>query len=170
MQTPWGESQHVTPYGRGIKFVSTGSHGGFFVPGELLPEMPPLLRVMGQSWNATINNDAGAEFIDLSTVGRWYEEDCEACMVVIAFPLMFEPAELTRAATCFRNWFWKQYEVMSGTVIPEGESLSKDRQRKDDPTPDPRLYASGTSRHEVDRDSEAIAESRAEIRRELGDE
>jgi hypothetical protein len=168
MQTPWGESLYITEYPRGIKFVSTASHGGFFVPGELLPEMPPLLRVMGESWNATINGDAST--VDLSTVGRWYEEDFagygEASMVVISFPLMFEDVEIRKATECFRNWYWKLYEAMTGKTLNPGESLSKDRQHADDP--DPRDYASGPSRDETHPGSEALAEANAELRRELG--
>jgi len=160
MQTPWGPSQHITRYGRGIKFVSTAGHGGFFVPGGLLPDMPPTLRRMGQSM-ATL---------EISEVGRWYEEDCEASAVILSFPLMFENMEVGKAATTFRNWYWKEYEYLSGRVLNPGESLSKDRQHPTDGEylHHPQDYASGPSRDEVDPESEAIAEAHAERRREFG--
>jgi hypothetical protein len=63
MQTPWGPSQECRSYGAGLIFVSTASHGGFYVFPELLAQMPEYFH----------RNDG------------WYEEDCEWAMVVISF-------------------------------------------------------------------------------------
>lgn len=67
-QTPWGASQQQTTDAPGIVFHSTASHGGFHLDGKrqaafvaALPRFSP--------W-------AG---------GAWYEEDCDACAVVIVF-------------------------------------------------------------------------------------
>jgi hypothetical protein len=66
--TPWGKADLVEKITRGINFYNTPGHGGFKVSKGLLSKMP----------KQYVNPDG------------WYEEDCEWCKVVLAFPEYFE--------------------------------------------------------------------------------
>jgi hypothetical protein len=81
MITPWGQSQSHYVKADGIVFYSTASHGGYLLSparhAELLEQFP---------WFETF---AG---------GRWYEEDCDAAAVTLAFHHEFTDAELRCAA------------------------------------------------------------------------
>lgn len=68
ISTPWGLSDQSKQIADGIVFHSTPSHGGF----ELSSERSEALQRKFK-----FNTFAG---------GKWYEEDCDACAVVIAFP------------------------------------------------------------------------------------
>lgn len=83
MNTPWGKATNKTEIVSGIVFYSTSSHGGFKVSKERLAVMP----------DALVNPDG------------WYEEDCEYCKVVLAFPEHFTPEERDTAARAFKYWF-----------------------------------------------------------------
>ena len=80
--TPWGAAHHATKLGRGIVCVSTASHGGLFVPAELLDQIPADRRADAKRWS-------GSE--------QWYEEDCCACYVIVAFPDLFGAGEVANA-------------------------------------------------------------------------
>lgn len=74
LHTPWGLADHVQHMGdHGILFTSTASHGGIFVPDELLERMPEELRGS--------NSYSGKR--------NWFEEDVEWAIPVIAFPDQF---------------------------------------------------------------------------------
>lgn len=89
--TPWGAPDTVEPIGtNGIAFVSTSSHGGFYVPPALNARVPAEHRVI--SFNR--QGEAG-----------WYEEDCDACLVVLAFPSLFDADAVARAREAFDHWF-----------------------------------------------------------------
>lgn len=82
LNTPWGQADHVKPSGdNGILFVSTPSHGGLFVPDELLGRMPRALKGSNS----------------YSRGKNWFEEDVEWAIPVIAFPEEF-PAKECKAA------------------------------------------------------------------------
>lgn len=83
MRTPWGIADKITKYNDFVSFVSTPSHGGFKVAREALKLMPVAYR----------NADG------------WYEEDCEFCKVVLAFPDLFNSEQQTSAKACFEFWF-----------------------------------------------------------------
>lgn len=104
-QTPWGLSQDKTKYTTGITFYSTSRHGGFKVSRKLNQTIPSQFR-----------KESG-----------WYEEDCEAYIVVFFFPNLFSGEEVTTAKNALRTWFWKAYENFFGEEIPKGLSLTKDR-------------------------------------------
>lgn len=75
MQTPWGQSESIEKIGNdGIIFVSTERHGGFHVPQPLIDRIPAAHRA--------------ATFRQLGEQG-WFEEDCDWCIVVKAFPELF---------------------------------------------------------------------------------
>ncbi len=63
MQTPWGESLSEDTLAEGIVFYETGRHGGIRLSVERNRKMPTYFR----------RSD------------RWYEEDCEACKVLLVF-------------------------------------------------------------------------------------
>lgn len=80
MHTPWGQSDHVEQIAPGILRVSTPSHGGYRVYKSRVEEMPAPLR----------------DFEPFAGAG-WYEEDCDWCVVVLAYPDLFDAWELRGA-------------------------------------------------------------------------
>lgn len=115
----WGKPDTATEIAEGIVWVSTPGHGGFALSHQRQAEMPAHLRV-----------DQGA-----------YEEDCDWCMVVLAFPHIV-PAYL-RAITSkwsvdrlnqcadetLRNWHPARWEQHTGKTIEPGQSFQRDQQR-----------------------------------------
>ena len=96
--TPWGTAQTVKDYGPGIVMVETASHGGFRV-------LEPQLSQIPQSWRDASFNGQGRS--------GWFEEDCDWCMVVKAFPDRF-PADMVKAAEqTFSGWIMKKLPKVS---------------------------------------------------------
>jgi len=83
MTTPWGQSDHQKKYAEGVIFYSTPGHGGFKLSPERNEKIPPKLR----------NSDG------------WYEEDCEASIVITAFPEMFTEKDHEYAAKSLKHWY-----------------------------------------------------------------
>ena len=81
--TPWGHADYIKHIAPGIIFVSTPSHGGYKVERDVLRTMPKKYRVGG----------------------GWYEEDCEAVKVVLAFPKYFSPDHVEAAKESYAYWF-----------------------------------------------------------------
>jgi len=105
IRTPWGQSEGATVYvENGIYFHSTPGHGGFKVFAKLNREIPEPYR----------NADG------------WYEEDCEYAKVVASLPAYFTDREVRLAKKALVNYFPDEYEAVTGEVIPEGQSISKD--------------------------------------------
>ena len=77
-QSPWGVVDAATPHRSGAVFVSTPSHGGFWVPPALRSLIP------GQSC-------------------AWFEEDCAAHLVPAHLP-GFTPEEQERALEGCMRW------------------------------------------------------------------
>jgi len=109
-RTPWGEAQNTTKIADGIFFVSTASHGGFWLSRQRLNEMPKALR-QGK----------------FTKRAHWFEEDCEYVRVAIAFPQWFPSIKEEQAKKTLKESNWKAYEEYYGEEIPEGESYTKDR-------------------------------------------
>jgi len=87
--TPWGVADNSKQIADGITSHSTSSHGGI----ELSSERHETLQRKFK-----FNTFAG---------GRFYEEDCDACAVVIAFPTCFSTQKVVRAvkaAEQFKSW------------------------------------------------------------------
>lgn len=80
MYTPWGKAQDIDTIAEGITWVSTASHGGFIITAERRAAMPKSLR----------------EFSTFAG-GNAYEEDCDAAIVIAAFPEHFSAAQVARA-------------------------------------------------------------------------
>jgi adenosylcobinamide amidohydrolase len=83
MNTPWGRADNIESIAPGITLVSTPSHGGIKVS-------RPVMDVMPKGWQ----QDDG-----------WYEEDCEALKVILAFPHFFPQVDIARAKMSFEFWF-----------------------------------------------------------------
>jgi hypothetical protein len=101
--SPWGWIQSVTTIAEGIWFVDTAGHGGFKLSRKRQRQMPQALRLNG----------------------AWYEEDCEAFLVILGFPQCFKKEEVEQAHKSVKNWFPGLYEEWSGKVIPVEESFKK---------------------------------------------
>jgi hypothetical protein len=82
MYTPWGTAQQTDIIAEGITWVSTASHGGFIISAERRAAMPQSLR----------------EFATFAG-GNAYEEDCDAAIVIAAFPDCFTAAQVARAVS-----------------------------------------------------------------------
>ena len=80
--TPWGKADMVTRFAPGINFYSTPGHGGFHLSAKLNKLVPIELRQ--QSWGG------------LGLKG-WYEEDCDAYIVIVTFSQHFTTEEVTNA-------------------------------------------------------------------------
>lgn len=70
--TPWGVAEGVEHVADGIHFVSTASHGGYYVAPE---------QRIGQ----------------LASSRAWYEEDCAWALLCAARPEIFPPEALDAA-------------------------------------------------------------------------
>lgn len=77
--SPWGKPDNQISlsvgHGAEILFVSTPSHGGYYVPQEHLWKIPTNQRLWAAKWSGSEN---------------WYEEDCCWAVVAIAFPTLFD--------------------------------------------------------------------------------
>lgn len=87
MRTPWGISQHETKIADGIVVVSTASHGGIFVSDARLARIPENHQKYAQQWSGSRN---------------WFEEDCAAACVVVAYPEFFTLAQIDEAQTILK--------------------------------------------------------------------
>jgi len=85
--SPWGRVQSETRLTNGLVFVSTASHGGFFVPDRLLGRLSARARAYAKRWS-------GSE--------SWYEEDCAQAFVVLAFPEVFKSEQIEAARAVVR--------------------------------------------------------------------
>ena len=83
--TPWGMSDHAEAFGPGVTLYSTPSHGGFHVSDpELLAQIPAAHRAYAAKWSKGWGE-------------AWFEEDCAACAVHVAFPDRFPADDVTHA-------------------------------------------------------------------------
>lgn len=72
LKTPWGLAYETEEVAEGIVIMHTGGHGGIHLSKARNAEMPAHLRMPE----------------------GWYEEDCDAALVEIAFPDLFDPNPL----------------------------------------------------------------------------
>ena len=86
-RTPWGTAQGHDVVAPGITFVYTESHGGIYLAAfrraEMKQDSPELLEP--------------SDFYPSRMGGAWFEEDCEAGRVVLAFPKDFDYAAINAA-------------------------------------------------------------------------
>ncbi|MDH6284061.1 DUF7007 domain-containing protein [Prescottella agglutinans] len=107
--SPWGEVQYGNVLADGIIVVGTASHGGVRISAERLRQMPPALR-LGRR--------------------RWFEEDCEAALVAVAFAdeLGHDDARRENAARSVADYFPAKWEAHFGRTLQPGESYARDRE------------------------------------------
>ncbi|MCX7428804.1 MAG: hypothetical protein NTW96_24660 [Planctomycetia bacterium] len=84
--TPWGPTQDATEYAPGIVFHSTAGHGGFHLG----------LTAMRRFRNALPRFKTFAG-------GPWFEEDCDACSVVVVFPEAFDEERVRNCEEIVRS-------------------------------------------------------------------
>ena len=82
--TPWGPAQTVHTIAPGITAVTTASHGGILVSEARWQRMLPTVRAYAQQWAAP----------------RWFEEECAAILVMLAFPSAFPASQIASARRC----------------------------------------------------------------------
>ena len=90
--SPWGQADRVTVVAEGIVFVSTPSHGGFWVRPDLLERIPTAHRAYAAKWSLS---------------EQWYEEDCCALAVIAAFPEHFPQDNAEECAERLDYWMQK---------------------------------------------------------------
>jgi hypothetical protein len=103
--TPWGPSQTSHEHAPGIVFHSTAGHGGFQVTATLNATIPPHLRIPD----------------------GWYEEDCDAARVILAFPQHFDADVREAAERTLRAYFPEAWESQYRRALLPGESRTKDQ-------------------------------------------
>lgn len=74
--SPWGKVQDQSHIGNGIVEVSTPSHGGIFVPRELLKHIPQADKEYARKWSGS---------------KQWYEEDVAILIPLYYLREFFEP-------------------------------------------------------------------------------
>jgi len=84
VSTPWGKPDGIAEIADGITFYSTPSHGGFHLSADRLAKIDPRARACAAKWSHGFGES-------------WFEEDCAASAVVLAFPEYFKPLEVERA-------------------------------------------------------------------------
>lgn len=108
VRCPWGEPDLITRYADGILRVITPGHGGFYLSNERLKQMPEALFEAAN--------------------GRWFEEDCEWCLVALSFPDEFTSEEQEFARKTLKNWYPEAYEKFYDVKLGRGESYMRDQQ------------------------------------------
>jgi hypothetical protein len=109
--TPWGESDHVTKYGKGVAFYGTPGHGGYHVSPTMLSKMHPALAALGEG------RDKG-----------WFEEDCAYAAVQFTWPELFVTAwdslatAKANAARVLKDYWPDAYAAATGEVVKLEES------------------------------------------------
>jgi hypothetical protein len=113
MNTPWGQSQGSNEAAPGIVFYHTAGHGGFHLSAGRMAQFRQTFP-----WFETF---AG---------GPWFEEDCDYCVVVLAFgDTVFNDEQIrgaVRGAQCSASYGEKWLRVSQWLDNdPEGRRLSK---------------------------------------------
>lgn len=113
--TPWGLSQSSRKIAPGIMFYSTAGHGGIHLSPTRQKEM----------------KEKFPDFITFLGDPAWWEEDCDCCVVNLAFPDCFNPEHLPRTfqyverdeyfASCRTSPYWQELVKRFGTPKPEME-------------------------------------------------
>lgn len=79
--TPWGPAQSSKKFAKGIVFYSTAGHGGFHLTKSRQAEMKEKFP-----W-----------FTPWGGNHEWFEEDCDANVVIMAWPWFFKDESLACA-------------------------------------------------------------------------
>lgn len=112
MNTPWGTSQSIHQIADGIESVSTAGHGGIHLSRLRIKELKAKFP----------------EFVTFVGNMAWYEEDCDSCVVVLAFPERFNPSLVKRAFNFIKGMdgryislrsseYWKELETNYASFV-----------------------------------------------------
>lgn len=89
--TPWGPVQTVEQKAPGVLVVTTAGHGGIWLSPDRVAALPALLR------HAPTFKPSGLP-------GRWFEEDCDAVLPVLALPDLWTPQAVWNAVRAARTY------------------------------------------------------------------
>lgn len=103
MTTPWGTAQHEERIAPGITEVGTAGHGGIKVDAALN-------RKIREVWRRQ---------------GGWYEEDCDAAIVMLTFPQHFPEKRVEAAHRSAKRYYPREYAVAMGAATHETKSAGK---------------------------------------------
>lgn len=104
--SPWGNVDGWTPFGDlGLYQHSTSSHGGIYVPDEMLAMMPEPYRKA---------NHYGGK--------NWFEEDCEWALVALSFPSGHSEKQMDSAIRTVKNWYPHQFMAVTGIKLTTEDS------------------------------------------------
>ena len=121
--TPWGIADQSTTIAPGIVFHSTPSHGGFHISPDKLASMDPVLRAL-------------PAFCGRAAVWAkgWYEEDCDAALIPLAFPADFAPDRVRDAIDAARACtYWSMHAaVVAWLDSPAGAATLARADERDD--------------------------------------
>jgi len=100
--SPWGRVQSQRSICKGILAVSTAGHGGFYVSPSRLAELSNNVRYAKRH----------------NSPGSWYEEDCEAYIVMVAFPEVCNALGIDRdrAMEGLTRWYPEIAEALATTA------------------------------------------------------
>lgn len=102
--SPWGVVEFSDSKADGLAFVSTSSHGGFVVSAERSRLMPEALRkVRTFVERGALDRTVGR--LPWASGTRFYEEDCDYSLVVLAFPELFDRAVIRGAIGAALHWY-----------------------------------------------------------------
>jgi hypothetical protein len=87
--SPWGVPQMTLSIAPGIWLIITTSHGGFYLEPAVNAQVPLAWKQVSFKRQA---------------IAGFYEEHCDACMVVLAFPRSFDHDAVASAARMFDGW------------------------------------------------------------------
>jgi len=99
MHTPWGASDSSEQIAPGIVFYGTPSHGGYHLSRGRVALLPKVLRGGVDGYQP-----------------EWWEEDCCAALVVLAFPECFPEASYVPALECAERWHPEVLEDPDGEL------------------------------------------------------
>lgn len=108
VNTPWGPADTVKEIAPGITLYTTPSHGGFHLSDARVASMPKHLR----------------DFVPFGGVqkgpGRWFEEDCDWCVVALAFPQFFPPDAIEAAMKTLKGYKPELFAEMEKAGLGRG--------------------------------------------------
>ena len=113
--TIWGRPEEVTIFDNGLIYVSTSTHGGFFVPKSLRESLSSdhFLRMFENKFNEADQ--------------PWFEQDTDWALVALTFPDIFSRESFKQAEILAKNSFPEAYEQYIGRELLPGESRGKDQ-------------------------------------------
>lgn len=99
-RTPWGAAQHIEPVIPGVFWVSTAGHGGYYVEPRLLANRFDA-KTLAETWGG------------LGQRG-WFEEDCDACLVPLAFAREWPDPQQVEDARTYRAMILNYRQTRDG--------------------------------------------------------